>query len=336
VYSSTSALPGPAPLDQLKTPPNLALPDDPLEPYLLSKENGPFMILAKVFRGPDAEKMALALCLELRNDFGLPAYILRTKDFPMHSLIRGTPPTAPSVTMRAVIKQPEAVRTHDEAAVLVGNEKTLAATEILLNKVKKLDPVCLQKMPHLWQWRHGLSRALRTTNPYIPAQHLYPRAPDKLVIQMNHGLRNLGHCPGQYSLQVAQFSGRTAYDLNHKDGQPAIGLMSLRDSPLKTAHDDAERMADKLSRAPEIQRLGQPVFVYHDRTSSRVFIGTFNSPDDPAAIALRNGLLQSAWSLSNKADRRKATGRERDALDTMIVPAPTLTDVEVMKAALHE
>ena len=146
------------PLDQLKTPPKMVLPDDPLEPYLLTKENGPFMIMAKVFRGPDAEKMALALCLELRNDFGLPAYILRTKDFPMRSYIRGTPPTAPSVTMRAAIKQPEAVRTHDEAAVLVGNEKTLAATEILLNKVKKLDPKCLKEMPHLWQWRHGLSR----------------------------------------------------------------------------------------------------------------------------------------------------------------------------------
>ena len=67
------------------------LPDDPLEPYLLTKENGPFMVLAKVFRGPDAEKMALALCKELRQDFDLPAYILRTKDFPMKSYIRGTP-----------------------------------------------------------------------------------------------------------------------------------------------------------------------------------------------------------------------------------------------------
>ena len=74
----------------------IALPDDPLEPYLLTKENGPFMVMAKVFRGPDAEKMALALCMELRQDFGLPAYILRTKDFPMKSYIRGTPPRPPA------------------------------------------------------------------------------------------------------------------------------------------------------------------------------------------------------------------------------------------------
>ena len=335
MYSANSALPGPAPLDQLKTSPTLVLPDDPLDPYLLSKENGPFMIMTKVFRGPEAEKMALALCMELRNDFHLPAYILRTKDFPMRSYIRGTPPTAPSQTMKAAIKLPERIRTHDEAAVLVGNEQTVAATEILLNKVRKLSPKCLGQMPLLFPWRHGLIAAYRTTNPYIPAQHLYPKTPDKLVIQMNHGLRSIGNCPGRFSLQVAQFSGRTTYDLNAMGGQPANHLLNLKESPLKTAHDDAEKMADKLSRAPEIQRLGQPVFVYHDRTSSRVFVGTFNSPDDPSIVAMRNELMKCAWSLCYKPDRKKATGRERDALDTMIVPATNLTDVEVIKAGLQ-
>jgi hypothetical protein len=330
VYSAESALPGPADLDKLKHPPSMVLPDDPLEPYLLTKENGPFMVCAKTFRGPEAEKMALALCKELRHDFNLPAYILRTKDFPMRSYIRGTPPTAPSQTMRAGIMQPEAVRTHDEAAVLVGNEKTLAASEILLNKVKKLHPKCLGQMPSLFPWREGggLGRALRTTNPYIPAQHLYPRTPDKLVVQMNSGLRSVAHCPGQYSLQVAQFSGRTSYDLNSPGAPPAQTVLNLRNSPLKTAHDDAERMADKLAKAPEIQRLGQPVFVYHDRTSSRVFIGAFNSPTDPAIVAMRNELLKSAIPLTDKK-------RGWNALDIMIVPATTLTDVNVIKTGLH-
>ena len=66
VFSATGALPGPASEEELKAGPTVVLPDDPLEPYLLSKENGPFMVMAKVFRGPDAEKMALALCKELR------------------------------------------------------------------------------------------------------------------------------------------------------------------------------------------------------------------------------------------------------------------------------
>src|SRR5262249_50668728 len=155
--------------DEIK-PIAMDLPDDPLEPYLLTKANGPFMVLAQVFRGPEAEKMALALCKELREEHRLPAYILRSKEFPMKSYIRGTPVQAPSETMRAAIKQPEQVRIHDEAAVLVGDEKTEQGTENLLHQIKKIHPKCLQAMPQLFPWRTAsLNRAIRTTNPYAPA-----------------------------------------------------------------------------------------------------------------------------------------------------------------------
>ena len=40
------------------------------------------MVVAKVFRGPDAERLAIALAKELRTDYGLAAYIWRRKDFP--------------------------------------------------------------------------------------------------------------------------------------------------------------------------------------------------------------------------------------------------------------
>ena len=132
------------------------------------------MVLARTFRGPDAERMALALVKELRNDYKLPAYILRTKDFPGKSLIRGTPPTVPSNVMAPDVKMPEKIRTFDEAAVLVGNEKTTADSEKLWREVKKIDPKCLKGMSSPFGWRHGLSSALRTTNPYVPAQLLSP------------------------------------------------------------------------------------------------------------------------------------------------------------------
>ncbi len=95
VYPARSPLPEPTPVHELR-PPTIELPNEPIEPYLLSKENGPFMVMAKTFRGVDAERMALALAKELRHEFHLPAYILRTKDMPGKSLIRGTPPTAPA------------------------------------------------------------------------------------------------------------------------------------------------------------------------------------------------------------------------------------------------
>ncbi len=328
---SGADLPGPTRDEELK-PTTIVLPDDPLEPYLLTKENGPFMVLAKVFRGPDSEKMALALCKELRQDFNLPAYILRSKEFPMKSYIRGTPVQAPSVTMKSAIKQPEQIRIHDEAAVLVGNEKTLQGSEDLLHQVKKLHPKCLDGIPVLWKIREGggLARAIRTTNPYVPAQWLYPRNPDRLVIQMNAGLRSIANCPGHYTLQVAYFTGRSGFDLNGEVTMMAQRIFDTRTSPLKTAHDDAERLADKLARTPEIKQLGQPVYVYHDRTSSRVYVGAFNSTEDPAAMAVHEELVKAAGKYNATKD-----WRGHPVLDQMIVPATMLTNVDDIKSQMR-
>jgi hypothetical protein len=315
-------------------PPQLDLPDEPIEQYLLTKEHGPFMVLARVFRGPDAQRMAIALCKELRTDFGLPAYIFRKKENPGGSLIRGVPPTVPSQVNSTDVKMPEKIRTFDEAAVLVGNEKTTADQERLWREVKTLQPQCLQKMSSPFPWRKGLSTALRTTNPYIPAQNLYPRTQDRLMLMMNGGLRSIANCPGPFSLQVAEFTGRSAFIFNQNTPVNTI-LQPLKNSPLRTAHDDAERMAEKLANAPEIRQTGQPVYVYHDRTSSKVFIGSFNSDQDPAAGALRNFLVQNAYTLSNKNSElptKKLRGKA--ATDTMIVPAIALTDVKDLKSKI--
>ena len=303
-------LPDLTPANDLR-PPTIPLPDEPIEPYLLTKENGPFMVLARVFRGPDAERMALALVKELRNEFDLPAYILRTKDYPGGSLIRGTPPTVPSEVMAPDIKMPEKIRTFDEAAVLVGNEKTLADSEKLWREVKKLKPKCLDGMSSPFPWRTGLSSAIRTTNPYVPAQLLFPRPKDRLVVQMNSGLRSIANCPGRYSLQVAEFSGRSTYSSNAQ-ALPFYLLPDLKDSPLRKAPDDAEKMAEKLAKAPEIQRLGQPIYVFHDRTTSKVFIGSFDSPQDPAAAAVREQLVRDAVPLAKKNEERQERGRHDD------------------------
>jgi hypothetical protein len=292
------------------------------------------MVLARVFRGPDAQRMAIALCKELRTEFGLPAYIFRKKESPGGSLIRGVPPTVPSQVNSTDIKMPEKIRTFDEAAVLVGNEKTLADQERLWREVKKLEPVCLEKMSSPFHWRKGLASAIRTTNPYVPAQYLYPRSPDRLMMVMNGGLRSIINCPGAFSLQVAEFSGRSAFSFN--PNAPANHILpNLKDSPLRTAHDDAERMAEKLANSPEIRQTGQPVYVYHDRTSSKVFIGSFKSPQDPAAGALRNHLIQNAYNLSNKnSELPNKKLRGKAATDTMIVPAIALTDVNDLKGKI--
>jgi len=323
---NVQTIPEPTPADELRAP-TIALPTDPIEPYLLTKENGPFMVLAKVFRGPDSQQLALALAKELREEYGLPAYILRSKDWPGRSNIRGVPPTADPHVVQANTKMTEKIRTYDEAAVLVGNEVTEKGASALQHKVKKIRPKCLDGISSIFPWREGLSKAIRTTNPYVPAQDLYPRKPDRLIVQMNSGHNSIAHCPGRYTLQVAQFTGRMTF--NEQD-ENFRGVMSLRNSPLRTAADDAERMAAILAKDKDVQQLGQPVYVYHDRTSSRVYVGSFQTDDDPQAVAVRDSLLKLAIPLMDSNSRGKAH------LDTMIAPAGVLTDVDVIKANFQQ
>jgi hypothetical protein len=318
------SLPAPVPPDQIQAP-TIVLPQGQIEPFLLTKDVGPFMVLAKTFRGPEAERFALALVLELRNEYHLPAFILRTKDFPRNSNIRNIPPTAPPGVDRAQLGDPERVRTYDEAAVLVGNEKTVKGQEVLWHKVKKIRPKCLDGMPKLYLWREGLNKATRTQNPYVPAQNIFPGNKDTFVERMNQGPHTIYNCPARYTLQVADFTGRATFNVA---GAQSLGDMGLKKSPLITAADDAEEMAQALAKAEEIRQLGQPVFVYHDRTSSRVMIGAFNAPNDPAAVQLRERLLRLAHPLT-QVDASK--GRKKPVTDSMIVPASALTDLETIK-----
>lgn len=307
--------------DQLKDPSGI-LPDDPIEPFLLTKQNGPFMVLAKTFRGPDSDRLALALVKELRQEHGLPAYILRTKDWPGRSNIRNIPPQADPQVARASVNVPEKYRTYDEAAVLVGDEKTQEAAVKLHHKVKKIKPKCLNEVSSIFPWREGLSKAIRTTNPYAASQDLYPHKVDRLVVEMNSGDGSIAHCPGQYSLQVAEFTGRATF--NEKDSA-FQGHLALLKSPLRTAASDAEKMANVLRKDKDVAKLGQPIFVFHDRTSSKVYVGSFNAPDDPQAGALRDSLLKLAVPLIDGKSRSKT-------VDTMIVPAGALTDLAPIKA----
>ncbi len=313
VFPANATLPTPTPPDQIG-PATIAMPTEAIEPYLLTKDAGPFMVSAKTFRGPESDRYALALAIELRRDHGLPAYILRGKTFAGKSNIQGIPPTAPPGVPQGRLGDPEKTRTYDEAAVLVGNEKTLDGSEALLHRVEKINPKCLDEMPSPLHWRKGLSGAFRTTNPYVPAQNLFPRKNNTMVKQMNSGPHSIYTCPGRYTLQIAEFGGRSTF--NPQDGR-FHDLGSLKSSPLVNAASDAEKLANALAKDPEVRRTGFQPYVYHDMTSSKVMIGAFQSPQDPKAPQLRDSMLKLAVPLQG----RKVTQQ-------VIVPAPNLTDIK--------
>lgn len=310
--------PEPLALEEIGAP-TIPLPDVPLDPYLLRKENGPFMVVVHTFRGPQATKYALALTLELRDQFKIPAYVFHLKIQPGGSNIRNVQPTAPPHVANADISAPEKYRVYDEAAVLVGDCPTIDDAEKLLHRVKKLKPSTLDGLPTIWGHRkgQGLKWAMVTQNPLIPAQALYPggrlpghgpaggpipakpgdtfdpfvaasafqqiKKPDPLVERMNRGPNSVYKCPGPYTLPVAEFNGRSSDNA----ADPKFNNESfLRKSPLATAADDAERLAANLTRCKTLDPQIRP-YVYHDRFSSKVCLGAFSGPDDPRLARLR-------------------------------------------------
>jgi hypothetical protein len=319
--------PEPIPFDELDKP-KIALPDVPIEPYLLRKEHGPFMIMAHTFRGPEATRYALALALELQNQYHLPAYIFHLKIQPGGSNIRNTQPTAPESVRNAQMGTPEKFRVFDEAAVLVGNCKSLDEAEKLLKDVKKLKPAALEDLPTIWAHRkgQGLARAHITANPLQAAQNLYPslnpkvtgkpgpgatpapgatrgvgesydpfvaaasfeknHKPDPLIKRINGGPHSITKCPGPYTFQIAEFTGRTAADPSN----PTFGSeRSLKKSPLTTAADDAETLAGILEKCKSLDA-SYKTYVYHDRFRSAVTLGSFSGPEDPRFIKLEKDL----------------------------------------------
>ena len=290
------------------------------------------MVLARVFRGVDAERMALALVKELRHEYKLPAYILRTKDYPGKSLMRGTPPTVPSNVMAPDIKMPEKIRTFDEAAVLIGNEKTLAGSEKLWHQVRKIKPKCLDEMSTPFLWREGLSRSYRTTNPYVPAQTLYPQHQGQADGADELGAAEHRQLPG--SLQPSDCRVLGAFDVSvepaaaaeqhvpQPEGKPAADGRRRRGKDGRQAGQgrrvSAAGTADLRVARPDLQ----PGF--------RRFV---RLPEDPRAGEVRERLMQMAVPARRQIQQPRARGK--NALDTMIVPALALTDLTETKAKIR-
>ena len=121
--------------------------------------------------------------------------------------------------------------------------------------VKRIRAKCLENMPARFGWRAGLSTALRTTNPLVPAQMLFPATRQNVLMRTNSGIRSFANCPGQFSLQVAEFFVRSNVEVRSPDDSKPV-LPNLDESICK-AHAEAEEMAGTLAASPEIRRPGR-------------------------------------------------------------------------------
>lgn len=258
--------------------------------YPLKDTNGPWMVLATTFRGPDADRRAKELTYELRKEFKLEAFSF-AKQFDFSEPVRGVGVNRFGAPKRGRYANANKVR---EVAVLVGNFATVdePAVEKVLEKVKHARPKSLKtpgrvssESESAWikmrnhmmlknndQRKGPMAMAFVTNNPMLPREYFNPTGLDPLVVKMNKSVKySLLDCPGTFSVKVATFTGRSAM------GPAAIAKYERekKTSALIDAAENAHKMCESL------RKKGYEAYEFHDRYASFVAIGSFNSVGSP-------------------------------------------------------
>lgn len=264
------------------------------KPYTLTEEAGPWLIMALTFSGAEADEQAKELVYELRSVHNLPAYMYQ-KDFDFGvGKGRGVDKYGAPLKMRYR-------RDHSsEIAVLVGDFRSANDLELqrTLKRIKYLVPECMNPErlkregrsvpPAAWRWlvehtrnanpnqqKGPMGSAFVVSNPLLPEEYFRPKGIDKLVYQMNKPIKHsLLECQGKYSVKVATFTGQLISDQNEIKAIQAGKKMESR-------LEEAALKAHKLCQA--LRAKGYEAYEFHDRYSSIVTVGSFDSVGTPRA-----------------------------------------------------
>ena len=292
--------------------------------YRLRAEHGPWVIMCATFHpglNPDApgltpEQAADELVYELREK-GIPAeaWVMETRKQTLTSAGRdGEEKTRVMAAMRGGV------------AVMAGNFDSADDPKATwaLGKIKKMQPRCLSPDPEKSRgWtgmtanggkfrltpgrRSGpLARAILTPNPLLSPERLQAlaRRRDPLLTRLNGGQEySLAECPGEYSLVVAQFRGKTLMQVSGTKSEDVGSRVEM-----STGLDDAAKKAWELCQVLR-NRDRAEAYIWHDRHRSVVTVGSFDAADDPAAVRLarRYGPKPAAPSVAGAAGPQPRT-----------------------------
>ena len=275
---------------------------DPNQAYKVSEENGPWMIMTTTFSGEGAEKQAKELVLELRKRYKIPAYIYFGHFDPGEAQARGVDkygnPKKANYYKYKDAKDKEKARHPEliEVAVLAGDfpsagDKRAQGT---LQTLKYARPECLELKEGqptnqtLTGWRLAqqqvyemigsekkklgpMRHAFIIPNPMLPPDYFNQQTVDEETVALNKGVPNsLLECPGKYTVQIATFRGNAV----------------IRQNDIQDIEDGRKEMKSQLAVAAQkahdltiyLREKGFEAYQYHDRFSSIVTVGNFNSP----------------------------------------------------------
>lgn len=285
---------------------------DPAKDYTLKEKHGPWIIMACSFSGPTAEKQAHELAMELRRRYRMEAYV-HHMDFKLDD---------PNGDVQPIVASPYRHQYHmvsenpkeygdgkiKEAAVVVGNFSAIDDPDAqrALAKLKTADPDCMnptrgkseprpfvdwQALRSLAMTQHvenvegrrlngPLARAFITRNPLLPEEYFVPKTGvDELVVKMNANVKySLLDCPGKYTVQVAHFTGEVV--LNQGEIKAIENGTRLGPESTKQGLAQAAEKAHELTEALRMKHW--EAYEFHDRTSSIVTVGSFDSVGAPS------------------------------------------------------
>ncbi|MES2792697.1 MAG: hypothetical protein V4719_24000 [Planctomycetota bacterium] len=270
------------------------LETDASKTYVVTKKNGPWMIMVTSLRGDTAESAANAnraaheLVMELRRK-QIPAWIHEQKG--ELEEIASFDRNGESVK-RFVASQ------RNRICVLAGEYSSIDPDEKDPTKAKhakiaqdtltwmqKYRPKALENGNFKpTPGRPGpLSRAFLTLNPMFTEEEIQQIAADKdpLLKQLNKGHDfSLLLNPNKYTLIIATFQGSTKHVLATGEKQEKEAIFKF-DSMLEKniSLDRAGQSAWTLVHL--LRNQGHEVYVYHERYRSVVTVGGFNDPNDP-------------------------------------------------------
>ncbi len=255
--------------------------------YPLNPKCGPWMVMVKSFRGPEAIETANKLARELREKHKIPAYtFIKPLD----------PSQAQPVQQVGMVRG--RVRQFETAAVLAGDCPNERAAGKLQDKIHKIRPDCItQEMVPVYQWKAGVLRtAFCLPNPMVPGE---PPKPDPVLIRINSGKNSIFKCTGEYTIEAALFTGGIAYTKKQAD-------MLEKTSMLEAAGEHAEVVCD------ELLKKGYDAYVFHGLSFSIVAVGSFSNQQDPQIDQLRRqlaGMDVGAFKLSPSPSLMKVPKR---------------------------
>ncbi len=271
---------------------------DPNASYDVKDDNGPWMILAVTFSGDGAEQQAHTLALELRKRYKMPAFVHGMNIDLSDAGTSGFDEKGKPRKMRY-----QGGSEILEIAVMVGNYPAVddAQAQRDLKKLKYMRPECLEikegrktsrplaalrymqqqiesgfiddkKSAVVENVKAGMgpmANAFVTTNPLLPREYYVPDGLDQEVVEINRDIKfSLLDTGKRYSVKVATFTGNVIID-----PRKIKAIESGRDMPSKLV--EAALNAHDMTEALRAQ--GVEAYEFHDRYSSMVCVGAFDS-----------------------------------------------------------